>query len=75
MKAGERRLAIYDRLKNEKFIERSRKYNTYDLSGDYGIGYTEEGNEFSFDLEDYDKIKNYYWNIDNKGYILYYILL
>lgn len=37
-----------------------KKYNTYDLSGEYGIGYTEKGEEFYFDLEDYDKIKNYY---------------
>ena len=34
-----------------------RKYNTYDLSGEYGIGWTSNTNkEFYFDLEDYDKI-------------------
>lgn len=33
--------------------------NTYNLSGEYGIGYTSKGKEFYFDLEDYDKIKNY----------------
>ena len=38
-----------------------KKYNTYDLSGEYGIGYTMKGEEFYFDLEDYDKIKDYYW--------------
>lgn len=38
-----------------------KKYNTYDLSGEYGIGYTDKGEEFWFDLEDYDKIKDYCW--------------
>lgn len=39
-----------------------RKYNKYDLSGEYGIGWTSNTNkEFYFDLDDYDKIKNYCW--------------
>ena len=43
--------------------------NRYDLSGDYGIGYVQNSNqEFYFDLEDYDKIKEYYWHVDD-GYI------
>lgn len=46
-----------------------KKYNTYDLSGDYGIGYTAKGESFYFDLEDYDKIKDYYWYINNQGYV------
>ena len=38
------------------------KTNTYDLSGEYGIGYTLNTNEeFYFDLEDYDLIKDYGW--------------
>jgi len=50
-----------------------RTINKYDLSGEYGIGYTsncnEEGiNYFYFDLEDYDKIKDYHWHFQN-GYI------
>ena len=48
----------------------NRKYNTYDLSGEYGIGYTSKGEEFYFDLEDYDKIKNYYWRINNEEYVI-----
>ena len=41
-----------------------RKYNQYDLSGDYGIGWTTNTNEeFYFDLEDYDKIKDYCWRV------------
>lgn len=39
-----------------------RKRNKYDLSGEYGIGWTSNTNEeFYFDLEDYDKIKDYTW--------------
>lgn len=47
----------------------NKKYNKYDLSGDYGIGYTSKGEEFWFDLEDYDKIKNYCWHYDDQGYV------
>lgn len=46
-----------------------KKYNTYDLSGEYGIGYTYKGEGFYFDLEDYDKIKNYCWYINSLGYV------
>ena len=54
--------------------EVKRKYNRYDLeSQEYGIGWTSNTNEeFWFDKEDYDKIKNYCWNYHkNKhgGYI------
>ena len=33
--------------KSKTFSELNRKYNTYDLSGDYGIGYTLKGEEKS----------------------------
>lgn len=45
-----------------------RKTNPYDLTGEYGIGYTFKGEEFWFDLEDYDKIKNYCWYLTGHGY-------
>ncbi len=50
--------------------ETKKKYNTYDLTGEFGIGYTEEGEEFYFDLEDYDKIKNHYWGMNKDGYLI-----
>lgn len=50
--------------------KRNKKYNVYDLSGDYGVGYTSKGEEFYFDLEDYDKIKDYCWYIDENGYVV-----
>lgn len=42
----------------------------YDLSGEYGIGYTSKGEEFYFDLEDYDKIKIFSWCISDNGYVI-----
>lgn len=48
----------------------SKKTNKYLLNGDYGIGITYNTNvEFYFDLEDYDKIKNYCWYESKRGYI------
>lgn len=47
----------------------NKKYNTYDLTGEYGIGYTLKGEPFYFDLEDYDLIKDYCWAMDNYGYL------
>lgn len=49
----------------------NKKYNTYDLSGEYGIGYTTNTNKpFYFDLEDYDLIKDNAWYEDNHGYAI-----
>lgn len=49
-----------------------RKFNIYDVNGEYGVGWTLNTNvEFYFDLEDYDIIKKYCWHerIDSKdGY-------
>lgn len=49
--------------------ETKKRYNTYDLAGEYGIGYTSKDEEFYFDLEDYDKIKNYCWRVETNGYV------
>ena len=51
--------------------ENKRKPNIYNLNGEYGIGWTSNtNNEFYFDLEDYDKIKDYCWceHILTNGY-------
>lgn len=62
-------------LKREQTIEFNKttksKQNYYDLSGEYGIGWTTNTNdEFYFDLEDYEKIKEYCWtaHINSHGY-------
>jgi GTP:adenosylcobinamide-phosphate guanylyltransferase len=45
------------------FNAKKHKTNVYDLSGEYGVGLTSNTqNEFYFDLEDYDKIKDYCWH-------------
>lgn len=56
-------------LAAELASKRKIKQNKFNLSGDYGIGYTSKGKEFYFDLEDYEKIKDYCWYIDKKGYV------
>lgn len=45
-------------------------YNTYDVTGEYGIGYTSDGRKFIFDIEDYEKIKKYNWSITGSGYLI-----
>ena len=60
-------------LNNETRIivgKNNKRYNIYDLTGEYGIGYTSKGEEFWFDLEDYDKIKDYCWHVNQYcGYL------
>ena len=43
----------------------ARKYNLYDLSQDYGIGYTPKGEKFYFDKEDFPIVEQYNWCIDS----------
>jgi len=58
-------------LAKELTIQRFKKYNTYNLTNKYGIGYTSNTNEeFYFDLEDYEKIKDYCWRKNSDGYIV-----
>lgn len=45
------------------------KKNTYDLSNEYGIGYDCNGLPFYFDLEDYEKVKQYTWHRDKHNYL------
>ena len=40
-------------FKSERTSERSRKYNRYDLTGEYGIGYTFKDEPFFFDVDGY----------------------
>lgn len=58
------------KIAKETMYNNVKKYNTYDLSGDYGIGYTLKGEEFYFDLEDYNKIKGYCWWVNDNGYLI-----
>ena len=47
-----------------------KKENLYDLSGEYGIGYTVEGRQFWFDKEDFNKIRPYYLSFNQDGYVV-----
>lgn len=57
-------------LKENFYNKKETSRNTYDLTGDYGIGYTYKGEIFKFDLDDYDKIKNYNWHINSNNYVM-----
>lgn len=57
-------------LAKENMSKITKRYNTYDLTGEYGIGYTSKDEEFWFDLDDYDLIKNYCWHKNKEGYII-----
>lgn len=50
-------------------IQKNKKYNRYEFLDSYIIGYDCDDNDFKIDLEDYDKIKDYYWTINSNGYI------
>lgn len=57
-------------VQREKAILSHKKYNKYDLSGEYGIVWTSDTNEkFYFDLEDYDLIKDYCWSTTDSSYL------
>jgi len=45
----------------------NKKFNTYNLDGEFGIGYTRKGEKFYFDLDDYDLIKDLCWYIESGG--------
>lgn len=61
-------------LCKEKASKANKKYNTYDLETyEYGVGYTSKGEEFYFDKEDFDLIKDYCWNLDKYGYVVTYV--
>lgn len=54
--------------RNEASKER-KKSNKYEFIGECGVGYLKNEKEFYFDLEDYDLIKEYYWVINENGYL------
>ena len=55
----------------QKASKTHKKYNKYDLeSEEYGIGFTFKGEEFWFDKEDYELIKDYCWRFDSYGYVV-----
>lgn len=69
LKSGNTKSCGCKRYEMASKTQKSKRRNRYDLSGDFGIGYTKNGTEFCFDKEDYEKIKPYKWNITSGGYI------
>lgn len=68
---------LHKEMSSEAFktkCNHGKKYNTYDLSGEYGVGYTIKGEKFYFDLEDYEKIKDICWGLSSNGYIVGHII-
>lgn len=51
----------------EMLISKNAKKNTYDMNGDYGICYFNNGGHFIFDKDDYDVLSKYTWS-NRKGY-------
>ncbi|MBO5969848.1 MAG: hypothetical protein J6S14_15280 [Clostridia bacterium] len=56
--------------KGQNLDEGQTPINTYDLSGEFGVGYTPRGEPFYFDKEDYDLIRPFLWYVKNDGYII-----
>jgi len=78
-KCGEEKIRTGLKLRNMKTCiceykglnSKYKKFNRYNLSGKYGIGYMYDDIPFYFDLEDYEKIKNYSWTLSgNRLYIV-----
>lgn len=57
-------------IAKEHCIKEFSKPNKFVFSNDYVIGYANDEKEFLFDIEDYDKIKDFTWSINNRGYLL-----
>ena len=73
LKSGNTRSCGCKHYEMSSQTQKLKRRNQYDLSGDYGIGYTKNKVEFYFDKEDYEKIKPYKWNITCEGYIATHI--
>lgn len=57
--------------KAKELGQSNKKYNRFDINGNYGIGWTNNtNNEFYFDVEDFDLVKNYCWfeYVDKNGH-------
>lgn len=47
----------------------AKKTNQYEFYDNYVIGYTEKGEPFYVDIEDYETVKDICWHTSTKGYI------
>lgn len=45
--------------------------NAFEICGNYVTMYTSNGEPFYVDLEDFEKVRKYYWSKDQDGYIVH----
>ncbi|MCM1222330.1 MAG: hypothetical protein NC548_48470 [Lachnospiraceae bacterium] len=58
-------------LRKETSSKTHHKNVKYDLTGDFGVGYTvNDGTPFFFDKDEHEKIKPYSWFRNDQGYII-----
>ena len=50
-------------------MERKNRY-VISEDGSYVAGYTRKGDEFYFDIEDFEKVKKHSWYLSKRGYIV-----
>lgn len=62
---------LLQELKNS-WADRLKKTNKYEF-GKFNIGYTQKGEKFFFDAEDYDKLQNYCWRYESTRGLVAYI--
>lgn len=66
-----RSCGCYNKELNAQKKKEYRIHNKYDLSNDdYGIGFTQKGEQFLFDKEDYELIYPYIWRLNELGYVV-----
>ena len=65
---GTRSCGCYQKQQVSELGKRAKKYNEDNLDGQYGICYASNTHEeILFDLDDYEKIKDYCWKIEKPG--------
>lgn len=54
---------------NCSFSLNKKTVNTYEIKSNYVIGYTSKNEKFYFDIDDYEKVKQYSWIFTQLGYV------
>lgn len=60
-------------LSTKRLYKYSKKYNDYEVQEDYVIMYTQKGEPFFVDLEDFWRVKEFCWHKTMQGYICTHI--
>ena len=46
-----------------------KRSNKFVIDGAVVTGYDEQGNSFIFDLEDLERVRQFYWSVTSRGYV------